>query len=115
MKEVMSIPQRKDRVSIPNCILHGNKQIKSAFLRGLADADFCLTIKRSKKYPVVQGTSKSRTLMKQCSNILSELGLKNNIYYETVYCKKRKARYFRHSMSNKNLVECLPPVIDMVA
>ena len=96
MVEIMRIPQRKDNVSIPNCILMSNKEIKSAFLRGLADADFCLTIKSSKKYPVINGTSKSRLLIKQCSEILDELGINNCIHHETNYYEKRNRTYTCH-------------------
>ena len=96
MIEIMKIPQRKDNVSIPNCIMTSCREIKSAFLRGLVDADFCLTIKSSKKYPVINGTSKSSVLIKQCSEILDELGIKNNIYHETNYYEKRKRAYTCH-------------------
>jgi len=96
LSEIMNIPQRKDNVAIPNCILFSTKEIKSAFLRGLADADFCLTIKSRINYPVINGTSKSGILIKQCSQILYELGIENNIQHEINYYKKRDRAYNRY-------------------
>ena len=93
LNKLVKIPSKKDKVSIPDFVMKGSKEIKSAFLRGLADADFCLTVKNTKKYPVINGTSKSGILIEQCSKILNELGIKNNTQLEINYYEKRKATY----------------------
>ncbi|NQV09283.1 hypothetical protein HQ529_05515 [Candidatus Woesearchaeota archaeon] len=68
LSKIIGIPSRKDNVSIPSCILRGSKKVKSYFLKGFADADFCLTVKyKPNKYPVIHGTSKSKTLITQSS------------------------------------------------
>lgn len=99
LKEYFEIPQRKDNVKIPKIILNATDEIKSSFLRGLADSDFCLTIKSSKNYPVIQGTSKSKNLMTQCSKILNDLGIKNYIYCENSFYEKRKKLYTRYCIN----------------
>ncbi|MBD3303825.1 hypothetical protein GF343_01650 [Candidatus Woesearchaeota archaeon] len=95
LTQIMHLPaQRKTNITIPTCILDGTKDIKTAFLRGLADADFCLTIKyKPNKYPVIHGTSKSLDLIKQCSELLQELDIPNNIGIEASYCVKRNKTY----------------------
>ncbi|MBI2581935.1 hypothetical protein HYV87_02275 [Candidatus Woesearchaeota archaeon] len=97
LSEVIGIPSRKDNVSVPACILDGSKEIKSSFLRGYSDADFCLMLKRKPKiYPIIQGTSKSKIAMIQCGKILEEFGIKNSVREEKEYYAKRKATYTKH-------------------
>jgi len=97
LNKIIAIPQRKNAIMIPEIILNGNKKIKTFFLRGLADADFCFTIKyKPKAYPVVHGTSKSKALIRQCSNILDKLNIQNNIQSESDYYKERDKTYLRH-------------------
>jgi intein/homing endonuclease len=91
-KEIIGIPNNKREIAIPKCILKSSPQMKALFLRGLADTDFCLTIKyKPNPYPVIQGISKSNLLIDQCSQIFSELGIKNNTrQYNNYYAKRDK-------------------------
>ncbi|HLC71898.1 MAG TPA: LAGLIDADG family homing endonuclease [Candidatus Nanoarchaeia archaeon] len=92
--EIIGIPHRKDYVEVPACILSGSKDIKSSFLRGLADADFCFTIKHKPNlYPVIQAGFKSEVLTRQCSSMLRELGIENCVGNEVSYYAKRNKAY----------------------
>lgn len=99
LSKVIGIPQRKDNVLVPKCILENDNKIKAAFIRGLADADFCLTAKSNKNnYPVIKGTSKSEKLIIQCSNILKDLGMDNIVCQENNYSEKRNKTYINHNV-----------------
>ncbi len=95
LREVMNIPQRKDNIAIPTVIINATDEIKCSFLRGLADADFTLTIKNKegKPYPVIQGVSKSKQLIDEIGKILYELKIKNCIVFDKSYSIKRKKSY----------------------
>ena len=96
--QCLSIPQRKDHIQIPKQILNSTLKIKSAFLRGLADSDFTFTLKHKegKLYPVVQGCSKSKSLIDEVSSILKELQIKHCTFFDRSYYKKRDKIYERH-------------------
>jgi intein/homing endonuclease len=97
LKDIFGLPRNKANVTIPDCILKSDLNIKSAFLRGLADSDFCFTVKyKPKAYPVVHGTSKSKILMQQCSEILSELGVRSYVQKEDNFYAKRNKTYLRY-------------------
>ncbi len=92
--EYLGISQIKDKVRIPKQIRNGPLEIKSLFLRGLADSDFTFTLKNKegKLYPVVQGASKSAQLIKDVSSILEELNIKYSSYLDkSYYCKRDKS------------------------
>jgi intein/homing endonuclease len=94
---VIGIPHNKHSVGIPECILQGDSKIKSAFLRGLADSDFCVTIRRKPNvYPRIHGTSKSRILIEQCSKILDEFGIANSWNKEQEFYEKRDKTYIKY-------------------
>lgn len=94
LREVIGIQNRKDNVCIPECIIEGDKKIRAAFLRGLADADFCFTVKHKPNvYPVIHGVSISKKLIEQCSKLLRELGIENYWRKEEQYSEKRKKKY----------------------
>lgn len=96
-REIVDIPNNKNSISVPNCIKISNLSIKAAFIRGLADADFCLTIKyKPNAYPVIQGGFKSQSLTEECSKILNELGIKNYVRKEVQYYQKRDKTYITH-------------------
>jgi intein/homing endonuclease len=97
LNEIIKIPTRKEFIKIPSCIIKSSIKRKISFLRGLADADFCLTIKyKPHNYPVIHGTSKSERLILEVSDILNELGINNNIQTEKEYYKKRDKMYIKH-------------------
>jgi intein/homing endonuclease len=94
LKEIFHLPRNKRYVGVPNCILQSDAAIKQAFLRGLADSDFYMGIKhRPQPYLVVQGDSKSEKLMRQCSVMLSELGVLNYVRKEAKFYAKRNKAY----------------------
>ncbi len=96
-REIIGIPNNKNYISVPDCIKTANLQVKAAFLRGLADADFCITIKyKPNAYPVIQGGFKSKLLTKECSIIFKELGVENYVRKEEQYYQKRDKTYISH-------------------
>jgi intein/homing endonuclease len=96
-QSIIGIPRRKSNILVPPCIMNGNEKIKIAFLRGLADTDFCLTHRNKPNiYPVIHGTSISETLIKDCSNILEQLGIDHCCSTEYNYYKKREKTYINH-------------------
>ncbi|MBT4605040.1 hypothetical protein HOC01_05345 [archaeon] len=98
-KNIINIPNNKRNITIPKCILAGSSKIKALFIRGLADADFCLTIKyKPNSYPVIQGGFKSKTLTEESSKILKELSIKNYVRKEAQYYKKRDITYTIHKI-----------------
>ena len=94
----LGIPQIKDKVRIPRQILNGTLEVKSSFLRGLADSDFTFMIKNrsGKLYPVVKGCSKSGLLIGNVSTILKEMKINHCTCFERSYYEKRKKLYERH-------------------
>jgi hypothetical protein len=104
LSRVIGIPQRKDSITIPDCVMNSHNKIKAAFFRGLADADFCLTIKyKPRPYPVLQGAFKSQKLVENCSHLLKELGIENCTLREESYYEKRNKTYvlFRVNINGK--------------
>lgn len=96
-REIVEIPNNKNNISVPTCIKRSNRSIKAAFLRGLADTDFCLTIKyKPNAYPVIQGGFKSKSLTEECSIIFKELGIENYVRKEEQYYQKRNKTYITH-------------------
>lgn len=99
LRKITRIQNRKDNVRVPKCILRGNKKIKAVFLRGLADSDFCFTVKyKPNLYPVIHGVSISKRLIEQCSRMLKELGVENYWRKEGQYSEKRKKRYVSYRL-----------------
>lgn len=74
-------------------ILSSNKEIKAAFVRGLADSDFCFITTKNNMYPRIQGASKSKTLIEQTSFILRELGIDNNVQVEKTAPNRDRKRF----------------------
>lgn len=93
--DYLGIPQIKDTVRIPKQVRNGVLEVKSSFLRGLADSDFTFTLKNKegKLYPVVQGCSKSEILIKDVGSILEELNIKHSVYLDKSYYRKRDKSY----------------------
>ena len=96
-RNLFDIQNNKSNISVPNLILDSTFGVKAAFLRGLADSDFCITIKyKPNAYPIIHGTSKSRLLINQCSDMLKEFGIENFCREEVDYYEKRDKTYTRH-------------------
>ncbi|MEM2915756.1 MAG: LAGLIDADG family homing endonuclease, partial [Candidatus Woesearchaeota archaeon] len=97
LKNVFGLSHNKNNVVIPELVLKSDLKTKSAFLRGLADSDFCFTVKyKPHAYPVIHGTSKSEQLIRQYSDILSELGVQNYVQKEKNFYVKRNKEYPRY-------------------
>ncbi|MBI3190725.1 hypothetical protein HYZ41_03405 [archaeon] len=80
LTEFIGLPSaRKNNIEIPPIFLH-DKNLLRAFIQGLADTDFCLSLKKRYKnyhyYPVVSGVSISSKLIDQVSDILNNEGFK---------------------------------------
>lgn|SRR3989344_7497623 len=75
----MPIGNKNDNARVPKIILRASIEVKSAFLRGIADTDFSLTFKWRKKtlhsYPVIQASFKSPQLVADLCDLLASLGI----------------------------------------
>lgn len=73
----LPIGSKYEKLKIPY-VFKSDKKLSAAFIRGLADTDFCLTFKKMRKaipyYPVIVGVSKSEPFMKEIMNHLKDLG-----------------------------------------
>ena len=82
----------KNNMGIPECIKNSNQNIKSAFIRGLADTDFCLTFKKRHKnlhyYPVIALSTCNKKLVKELEILFKEFEL--NCYTLLDYPTERK-------------------------
>ena len=79
-----------EKTSIPSIIMRSNKNMKANFLRGLADTDFTIYFKKGKNrklhsYPVICSTFNSKFLVSKIKSLLSELGIRANIYAQKRY------------------------------
>ena len=90
--DCLGIPQIKEIIEIPQQVLNSTLEIKSSFLRGLADSDFTFMIQNrsGKIYPRVKGCSKSGILIEQVSSILKDLEINHCTIFEKSYYEKRK-------------------------
>jgi len=94
LKDIFHLPKNKQYTGVPDCILQGCGLVKKSFLRGLADSDFYFGVKNKPcPYPIVRGDSKSEALMRQCSQMLQELGIQNYVRKENKFYAKRNKTY----------------------
>ena len=107
---LIPIGNKSSNVSIPDNIVNSDKNIKAAFIRGLADTDFSLSFKKKKQlhsYPVIKCSLKSKTIIIQLNKILTEFGFKTSIVLnEKNFDKRFNVYYERHSIylsGNSNL------------
>ena len=63
----------KTKIVIPRIIFHSSNEIKSAFLRGIADTDFSLNFKKRGAYPVISHATNSNSLHESIKKLLSDL------------------------------------------
>lgn len=89
---------RKDDIRIPEIISGSSDNIKCAFIRGLADTDFCLTFKnktiRGHSYPVIKASFKSKQLVQDVEFLLNELGFNTSTYYDEHRFDKRTLKTY---------------------
>jgi hypothetical protein len=73
----LPVGRKYDKLKIPS-VFKSDKKLSAAFIRGLADTDFCLTFKKNHGsnpyYPVIVGVSKSEPFMREIMNNLKDLG-----------------------------------------
>ena len=73
---------KSSRIRIPT-IFKSSDNLLISFIRGLADTDFCLTLKRRYKkiqyYPVIVGVSKSKDIIYEISKYLKKLGFRPSL------------------------------------
>lgn len=79
LNRVIGLPYgSKNNSSIPYCIKNSNLKIKSVFIKGLADTDFCLSFKKRDKilnyYPVISISTCNITLIKELNLLLTRFG-----------------------------------------
>ncbi len=69
---------KKKNLRVPKCIRDSGKEIQKAFLRGVADSDFSLTMKNRPNglYPVLQLTSISFLFIEDAKLLLIKLGFR---------------------------------------
>ncbi|MBI2547581.1 MAG: hypothetical protein HYW23_04010 [Candidatus Aenigmarchaeota archaeon] len=89
---------KKVETYIPDIIFNSTKEIKSAFMRGLADTDFCLSFKKNfkGKYsdPYIQLGCSSNILVRQCSKILKSLGITSTKILDSKEYDKRTDKFY---------------------
>ena len=90
--------KKSQTVEIPKLILESDKSIKSSFLRGVADTDFCISFDKSRiNYPTICGSTSSKTLAYQIKELLKEFNIISTV---TI----RKPRGF--SKVNQYVISC---------
>ncbi|MBI2142159.1 hypothetical protein HYU15_01565 [Candidatus Woesearchaeota archaeon] len=96
LTDVLGLPKNKkyNQLKIPNWIKKKKgRQFITAYIRGLADTDFCLTLKKRYKiehyYPVITGASKSQSYMEELVVELEKLGLKVSRSYNIIQLDDR--------------------------
>ncbi len=77
--KVIKIPLSPKRgIDIPKIIKNSKLKIQKAFLKGLADTDFCLTFKKRYRqkhyYPTISFGTQSKNLQQSIIKLLEELG-----------------------------------------
>lgn len=91
----------KNKCYIPEIIKKSNRNIKAAFLRGLADTDFSLVFKNRHKdinyYPVIDFQTSNKNLRDSILILLNEMGFKaySNNRMQRRYDKVHASYYFQ--------------------
>ncbi len=102
LAEVLGLPKNRkfDQLRIPKWIKLDKKLIVN-YIRGVADTDFCLALKRRYKfiqyYPVISGCSESKSFIDEIAKELEALGFIVSKHYDYKYEDKRlKAGFYIH-------------------
>lgn len=111
------IGNKNNNATIPSIIKKGSIGEKSSFLKGLADTDFSLTFKERKKtkhsYPVIKGIFKSKILVSNLTELLSDLNLYHRSLTEIRYEKRWKVwvtQYAVYIRGKKHLADWMDKV-----
>jgi len=80
LTEFIGLPLGKkyDKLKIPGIFLE-NKELVRSFIRGVADTDFHLAVKKG-YYPIISGVSKSKSFIEEIKRFLEEDGFKVCMY-----------------------------------
>lgn len=88
----LPIGKKSDIIRIPDIIKKSDRMTR-AFVRGYADTDFCLTLKKRYRdkpyYPVILGVSKSKEMMKEVANYLEINGFNVSRDFDRKYYDHR--------------------------
>lgn len=90
---MLGIPSGKksSKIQIPD-IIRKSDMFTLAFIKGLADTDFCLTLKKRYQdipyYPVIVGVSKSKKIIDEISRFLLKFGFKPSVDTRNCYDKR---------------------------
>ncbi len=111
LTERIGLPNGKKylNLKIPKCF--NTTQLKIAFLQGVADTDFSLTLKKTNKqyphYPVICGASKNKNFILELNKILTKLGFNACLSIDSTYYDKRFNKIYTISrievVGHKNL------------
>ncbi|MBU0532240.1 hypothetical protein KKB44_01975 [Candidatus Micrarchaeota archaeon] len=82
---------KKKDIEVPQKIKHSTLEVKSAFLRGLAAADFCVSIKNRMNgmYPTIHFGTVSKKLFEGVCKLVEEFGVPFTKFENTKIDKKR--------------------------
>ncbi len=87
LTEVLGLPKNRkyNQLKIPEWVKRDRKLIM-CYVRGLADTDFCLSLKKRYKtqpyYPVITGVSKSKRFIEEVALVLEKFELKISRHYD---------------------------------
>jgi hypothetical protein len=99
--KIIKIPVGSKRdIDVPDIIKNSDTMIKREFLRGLADTDFSLALKKRYRqkhyYPTISFSSQSKYLVRTVKNFLSELGFKSSTSYNLKSVRNGKIHTINH-------------------
>lgn len=91
--------KKYDKLKIPHQLKCSDKLIK-AFIQGLADTDFSLTLRRRYReqqyYPVIVGVSKNKKFMNEVAAYLEALGFSVSKHFDKIQEDKRFGKSVTH-------------------
>ncbi|NQV91469.1 hypothetical protein HQ489_03255 [Candidatus Woesearchaeota archaeon] len=98
LNQVCEIPigKKSNIAKVPSIIMNSSNNIKCAFLRGLADTDFCLRFRKINgiySYLHIRGYFKSKNLIEDLEKIYSDLGFNYSCCYDLKRYDQRWGEY----------------------
>jgi hypothetical protein len=99
LTQVLKLPKNNkyNQLRIPDWVKQ-DKDFLRGYIRGLADTDFCLSLKKRYKsiayYPVISGCSKSRKYMEEIAAALDSFGFKVSRSFDVVQMDSRFKKGF---------------------
>jgi hypothetical protein len=102
--EVLGLPANRkySQLKIPMWAKK-DKELVVNYIRGLADTDFCLSLKKRYRmepyYPVITGVSESRSFIEEIAKELESFGLRVSRHYDVLINDARFPK--RHSVTHR--------------